>query len=430
MAKRRSRGEGSPRRRKNGVWEFRLTLSGTSDAKPRSISVYGKSLQAVANKAAALKASNPATRASRGASSYTVGEALHDWLTAVEPGKRTVGRRSGIKTTTWESYENSVRIHLAPIHPIPVAKLNTRDINECIGMMKGSPRTIEKSWQILVTALNWLVAADVISKNPALPASPPAVPRKAFEPISPEEVRHLIEVIEGHPLEALFYLALTTGARQGELLALQWTDVSLEGGSEVRPGSITIERTLTWTKSGPRFSPVKSASSGEASRTIALTPGGHRRLTEHAHRLHDAGIMSEKWEKMYAAKGWVRAAFSSVESTDDAVIARVPSRERTSPLGDLIFVTRSGEPIRAKGSAGPLAQWKELQRRHGLPVRTFHDMRHVAASMMLAATKGDMFAVSKILGHADTRMLQRTYGHLVSHGSEAIRAYAKLLKGL
>ena len=428
MAKRRSRGEGSPRRRKDGLYEFRITLPGTSDAKPRSISVYGKSLQDVADKAAALKASNPATRASGGNSGYTVGQALHDWLDAVAPGKRTVGRRAGITPRTWESYENSVRNHLAPLHSIPVTKLTTRDVNECIGLMKGAPRSIEKSWQILVTALNWLVAADVISKNPATPASPPAVPRKAFEPISPADVRHLIEVIKGHPLEALFYLALTTGARQGELLALRWTDISLPQGNA--PRTVTFENTLVWTKQGPRFSPVKSASSGVASRTIELTKGATLRLTEHLRRLHDAGIMSERWEKMYKAQGWARTGFSTAGSETVSVKRPLPSPKSASPLGDLIFVTSTGAPIRAKGSAGPLAQWKALQKRHGLPVRTFHDMRHVAASMMLAATKGDMFAVSKILGHADTRMLQRTYGHLVSHGSAAIRAYSELLKGI
>ena len=428
MAKRRSRGEGSPRRRKDGLFEFRITLPGTNGAKPRSISVYGKSLQDVADKATALRASNPATRASGGNSGYTVGQALHDWLDAVAPGRRTVGRRAGITPRTWESYENSVRNHLAPLHSIPVTKLTTRDVNECIGVMTGSPRSIEKSWQILVTALNWLVAADVISKNPAKPASPPAVPRKAFEPISPADVRHLIEVIKGHPLEALFYLALTTGARQGELLALRWTDISLPKGNG--PRTVTIENTLVWTKQGPRFSPVKSASSGVASRTIELTKGANIRLAEHMNRLHDAGIMSERWERMYKAKGWERTGFST--SGPDPIVVRrpLPSPKTASPLGDLVFVTRTGAPIRAKGSAGPLAQWKELQRRHGLPVRTFHDMRHVAASMMLAATKGDMFAVSKILGHADTRMLQRTYGHLVSHGSAAIRAYSELLKGI
>jgi integrase len=428
VAKRRSRGEGSPRRRKDGLYEFRITLPGTSGAKPRSISVYGKSLQDVADKAAALKASNPATRASGGNNAYTVGQALHDWLDAVAPGKRTVGRRAGITPRTWESYENSVRNHLAPLHSIPVTKLTTRDVNECIGLMTGAPRSIEKSWQILVTALNWLVAADVISKNPAKPASPPAVPRKAFEPISPADVRHLIEVIKGHPLEALFYLALTTGARQGELLALRWTDISLPQGNAAR--TVTFENTLVWTKQGPRFSPVKSASSGVASRTIELTKGATLRLTEHLRRLHDAGIMSERWEKMYKAKGWARTGFSTAGSETASVKRPLPSPKSASPLGDLIFVTSTGAPIRAKGSAGPLAQWKALQKRHGLPVRTFHDMRHVAASMMLAATKGDMFAVSKILGHADTRMLQRTYGHLVSHGSAAIRAYSELLKGL
>ena len=429
MVKRRSRGEGSPRRRKDGRYEFRITLPGINGEKPQSISVYGKSLQDVADKAAALKASNPATRASRGDNSYTVGEALQDWLTDIAPGRRTVGRRAGITSSTWESYEGDVRNRLTPLHAIPLSKLTTRDINVCLEGMTGSPRSIEKSWDVLRTALNWLVATDVISKNPASAASPPVVPRRTFEEISPAKVRNLIEVIKGHPLEALFYLALTTGARQGELLALRWTDFNLKKNSE-GPNTVTIENTLIWTKQGPRFAPVKTASSGVASRTIALTQGATRRLGVLLNRQHDAGIISERWERIYKATGWERTGYSTGGPDPTAVRRPLPSPKIASPLGELVFVTRTGEPIRAKGSAGPLAQWKALQKKHGLPVRTFHDMRHVAASMLLTATNGNLFEVSKILGHADTRMLQRTYGHLVSHGGSAMRAYAKLLEGL
>lgn len=45
---------------------------------------------------------------------------------------------------------------------------------------------------------------------------------EAFDPV---EARRFLAAVEGHPLQALFVLAVTTGMRQGELLALRWRDI-------------------------------------------------------------------------------------------------------------------------------------------------------------------------------------------------------------
>ena len=431
MTQRRPKGDGNIRVHKSGLIEARWVPPRAKGEKPRSISVYGKSRQEAVAKRTARKAAElakmPGARRGNGpAGSYLVGEALQDWLDSTLPGKRTVGRRSGIKSETWQEYEGIVRIHLAPLSNIPVEELTTRDINELIKGMKGAPRTVEKHWQVLGTALNWLVETGAITKNPAKPASPPAVPRRSFSPISADQVKTIMEVISGHPLEALFYLALTTGARQGELLALQWSD--FDPPSKENPhGTVTIERTLKWTKLGPRFDTLKTESSGAASRTIGLTPRALRHLTTLLMNRSFAGSSDETREaRVRAFAAAVDVSLPTARRQNQALERRVAVKE-AGEVGDLVFVTAKGEPIRAKGHYGPLGQWKALQKKHGLPVRTFHDMRHVAASMMVMATNGDMFTVSKILGHSDTRMIQRTYGHLVDFGSKTVRAYAALL---
>ena len=49
--------------------------------------------------------------------------------------------------------------------------------------------------------------------------------------LSQVEVRALLQVARHEPLEALWVLAVTTGLRFGELLALRWEDVDLKEGS-------------------------------------------------------------------------------------------------------------------------------------------------------------------------------------------------------
>ena len=66
---------------------------------------------------------------------------------------------------------------------------------------------------------------------------------------------------------------------------------------------------------------------------------------------------------------------------------------------------------------------------HNLPSTTFHGLRHIAASTMLQASGGNLFETSQILGHSDTRMLQRTYGHLLNAGADTISSLETLVGG-
>ncbi len=49
--------------------------------------------------------------------------------------------------------------------------------------------------------------------------------------LTPDQVRQVLTAAEGDPLEALYVLAIVTGMRQGELLALRWQDVDLQRGT-------------------------------------------------------------------------------------------------------------------------------------------------------------------------------------------------------
>ena len=60
----------------------------------------------------------------------------------------------------------------------------------------------------------------LVTRNVADLVDLPRMPRREHIRVSPEEARRFLEVVSEHRLEALFFVAITTGGRQGELLGL------------------------------------------------------------------------------------------------------------------------------------------------------------------------------------------------------------------
>jgi integrase len=439
---RRQRGEGSPRYRPDQeLWEHRIWITPPDGGERRRISVYAPSSSELVAKVSEIRGTPPG-KVDELASPLSVGKLLHMWLDAIQPGTKTIGRRAGLRAGTWERYENIVRIHLKPIHHLALGRLTTDRIDLLIKDAKGSPRTREMIGQVLRTALNWAVRRQLLARNPASEARLPDLDSRPVPSFTTSTVNEILAAVVGHPLEALFTLAVMTGARQGELLALTAQDVFLdnrtEGGGPGYP-AIVIRHTLVWGPDGAGFAPVKTASTSDShGRTVPLNKTAVRALERHFDRMIKSGL----FEEVIMTRMLDQLKFlNTLEWVDGVPIKRLPppaandyytagqkrGRPNNARLKDLIFVTGSGAPTRAKATGGIMSQWRAIQREHGLPAMTFHDLRHVAASMMLQASGGNLFEVSRILGHADTRMLQRTYGHLLGHGRGAIEALEELL---
>jgi integrase len=99
-----------------------------------------------------------------------------------------------------------------------------------------SASTVHKVHTILHKALARAVAWQMVPRNVTDAVEPPRPAPKEMRPLSPAEARKLLEAAQGDRLEALYVLAVTTGMRQGELLALKWQDVDL--------GNATVAITL------------------------------------------------------------------------------------------------------------------------------------------------------------------------------------------
>ena len=256
---RRSRGDGSIYRRKDGLWVARYEAAGKRKY------LYGKTRKIVADKLREKLASGEANLNPQG-DTLRVGEYLDRWLPTV---------KDTVKERTWRRHEEVVRLHLKPaIGKIKIRDLNPLDVQELYRMKLNlgfSPRTVQIVHTTLYKALKQAVRWSLISRNVTEAVMPPKSQKKDVRTLSSKEVRRLFEAVKGQKFEALYVLAVTTGMRQGELLGLKWDDVDLA------KGVLQVKRTI-W---AGQATPPKSA---KGNRSVTLTRMAKEALKKHKER--------------------------------------------------------------------------------------------------------------------------------------------------
>ena len=178
-----------------------------------------------------------------------------------------------------------------------------------------------------------------------------------------DEVQALRDACRGDWTFTLIELALATGARRGELLALTWDDF------DATKQIVTISKSVEQTKSGLRIKCTK----GEKARTCALP---------------QSALAALSFQRDQQAE--IKKAFGGTYRDNNLVFAQ-PSGEHLMP--DLVSQTVV----------------RRLQKA-GIPNASFHTLRHTHASHLLS--KGvPLPAVSARLGHADPNITARIYSH-------------------
>ncbi|CAA9407354.1 MAG: Integrase [uncultured Rubrobacteraceae bacterium] len=186
-----------------------------------------------------------------------------------------------VRNTTYERYEQIARTHIIPM--LGDVKLKGLSPTHVRGLYKEklqtlSLRTVQYIHVTLHKALEQAVNDSLIPRNATEAVKPPQVRREEIRPLTPEQVKQLLDAARGDRLEALYVLAVHTGLRQGELLGLKWEDVDLESGS------LPVKRTLTTARGGPRLAAPKTKGSR---RRVSLTRGAVDALRAHLARQLD-----------------------------------------------------------------------------------------------------------------------------------------------
>ncbi|MBC7316491.1 MAG: site-specific integrase, partial [Chloroflexi bacterium] len=255
MAGKRSSGEGSIFRRKDGRWQASLQAGGVRRT------VYGKTRQEVAQKLDALKAQAKGGRLPD-AGKMTVGGFMAHWL------EQTQAR---VRPKTFYDYEIIARLHIVPhvghlrlsrLTPLRIARLYA-DLSKT-----QSPRRVAQVHCLLHKALGDARKWGLISENPTDMVDAPKRPQVERKLWTPDQVAAFLRAIldgKGGRYGALFGFLLASGCRLGEALGLRWSDVDWEAGT------VRIERQVTELRSKPIECPPKTRA---GIRTITLPTWG------------------------------------------------------------------------------------------------------------------------------------------------------------
>jgi len=139
-----------------------------------------------------------------------------------------------------------VRLYLVPfLGRLKLGQVSAAHIQAMYGrLIDGglSANTVRRVHAALHRALEQAVRWGLVARNVASLVEPPRTIRRQMKPLSAAEARAFVVAVSGHRLEALFVVAVTAGLRQGELLALRWSDVDLEQGWLRVVGSLARRR--------------------------------------------------------------------------------------------------------------------------------------------------------------------------------------------
>ena len=136
-----------------------------------------------------------------------------------------------MRPNTYKSYRSAINCHLVPaLGHIKLQKLTIGDLQAFYAekqenLKPGSLAVINAG---LSDALEDALKQGMVARNVAKLVDLPHAERYEGQILTVEQARKLLAVARGSRLDALLLVALTTGLRRGELVALYWNDADLE----------------------------------------------------------------------------------------------------------------------------------------------------------------------------------------------------------
>ncbi len=227
-------------------------------------------------------------------------------------------------------------------------------------------KTVHEIHGVLHLALKHAVRWNYISRNVCDLLDSPRVVSREGTPLTLEQAKRLLEGIQGHRLEVVLMMAVITGMRKGEIIALRWSDVDLERRV------LHVVHTVDYI---PGYGYVQNEPKTQAGkRTIDLPAFFVDVLRQHRMKQEERRLkVGEAWEGR-----------------------------------DLVFPDLTGgylNPIHV------LRMFKKILERAELPHMHFHDLSHSAATILISMGINPK-VIQELLGHSDISITLGIYGHL------------------
>ena len=292
------------------------------------------------------------------------------------------------KASTYATYQQRAKRHVYPrLGGQTIESLTTPQLQGWVDAMRRSgldASTIEGAVQVLVRSLNEAVRIGLLPHNPASGLSRPPVKIKQIPTWDADEVRRFMEAIGGDPFwRALYLVALNTGARPGEVRALQWRDL------DTTRGLVRVRRTMTKDAEGKVII-------GETTKT-----GRHRAVAIPRIVLEALSVWRTEQERR---------------------------RDEAAEWHDLDLIFDRGD-----GLYLPLTSWQHhhdrFSRVAGVRHITPHQLRHTNATLDLEAGISPKI-VAERLGHRNIQTTLDRYSHVsIDLQQSAAEAFANRLFG-
>ena len=362
---------GHIRERSPGSWELRYSL-GTDPAtgKRQTVTTTVRGDRRVAEKELRRLLRSVDTGEHVDPSRLSVRHWLTTWLATV---------REEVSPKTYERYSEIARHFLVPaLGNLELGKLAPSHIQEAYngwamgGRRDGkagglSARTRRHIHRILRSALARAVEQQIIARNPAdvFKKRLPKVERHVPTTLTAEQSVRLLQAIAHSRVYWPVLLALSTGMRRGEVLAVRWKNVDLE------LGILRVMESLEQTKAGIRFKSPKN--------------GRNRAITLPRYAVEELRRLKHEQAEALLALG--------VRQTSDT----------------LLCCRADGEPHQPLSLTYEFARF--VGRMTDIPRVRFHDLRHSHATQLLATGVHPKIA-SERLGHASVGITLDLYSHV------------------
>ena len=368
---------GHIRERGEGSWEVRIAGGRDEKGKRRTITKTVRGPKEAANKKLTQMLRERDTGSTIDPSKTTLGQYLDTWLADLRVEPKTRERYTGLIEHQIKPWLGTAILQELSNQAIKTWHTTLRTKGAVKGKNKGGPlsdRSVLHAHRVLATALGEAQRIKLIASNPAAEIKQPKVQTaKKMQILMDGKPREVLEKLAGHDLYPIAHLALASGMRRGELLALAWAGVDLNRAT------MRVERSLEQTKAGLRFKEPKTEA---GTRTITIPASTVQVLREHRVRQLELRM------KLGLGK---------------------------EPADALVFPELDGSPM----DPDKLSKaWKRACKALELPLIDFHGLRHTHASALIAA-KEDIVKISRRLGHGSPAITLSVYAHLFEHDDKS-----------
>lgn len=288
-----------------------------------------------------------------------------------------------VRGSTYYSYKNIINRHLGELGNKRLADITNLMIQSHLLSLRNvttgeklSPKMLINVRNFISLVFNYAIQNRMLNYNPVQGVRLPRQINRPTPALTIEQQKRLEAAVRDCERLIMFavILDLYTGLRKAELLALQWKDIDFEKGC------------------------------------ISVT----KQLTRH-HNKHDSAnpsvldIAPPKTESSIRKVYIIDALKSELLNYKDKAVAWKEEHGLQHCEDDFLFTSSKNTAIEPRRF---YQYYKELLEVAGIEDATFHSLRHTFATRCLESGI-DIVTVSKILGHADSRITANTYSHLL-----------------